>query len=122
MKENGVYDELYTQKPVVALDIMTYDIDTYKRQDDNLKYFDWERIHGASDSEHTRKVNAQSLWFRPTIDWKLNCEDSLSRSNAYKIFSMELETLRFANNIFPVGLMIIILTLVPHIAYIRMTE
>lgn len=62
---------------------MTYDIDTYKRQDDNLKYFDWERIHGASDSEHTRKVNAQSLWFRPKIDWKLNCEDTLSRSDAY---------------------------------------
>lgn len=88
MKENGVYEALYHTEPEVALDIMTYDIDTYKRQDDNLKYIEWGQFHEFGDSESTRTSNTQSLWFRPTIDWKLSCEDNLSRSEAYEIFSM----------------------------------
>ena len=100
---------------------MTYDIDKYDRQG-SIKWFDWNKIQGYESSYQTRSYNEQKLWFRSTIDWSLSCEETLSREDAFAIFNMEMETLGFVENFWPLGFFIIILAVVPHVAYIRMTK
>lgn len=62
-----------------------------------------------------------SLWTRTTIPWSLACEDTLSRADAYEIVSMQLETLGFVDNFWLLGFIILTLTIMPQIAFHRMT-
>ena len=44
--------------------------------------------HYAGDDYETAKKNKlYKLWVRPTITWKLECEDTIPRSAAVKLFS-----------------------------------
>ena len=63
-----------------------------------------------------------SLWTRTTIPWSLSCEETLSRSDAYEIVSMQLETLGFVDNFWLLGFIILTLTIMPQIAFHRMTQ
>ena len=71
----------------------------------------------------SRQSNILSLWTRSTIPWSLECEaNTLSREDAFEIVSMQLETLGFVENFWLLGFVILTLTLMPHIAFMRMTE
>ena len=87
-----------------------------------MTWFDWTRIDDFGRSEPSRRANILRLWTRTTIPWSLSCEENLSRSDAFEIVSMQFETLGFVDNFWLLGVVILTLTLMPHVAYLRMTE
>lgn len=82
MRENGVFDRLYSQEPSsVNHDegaLPGGDVEEMLRKD----------IEMFRTGVNTRDDNIQKLWFRPTIPWKLSCEDSdsISRQEALRVF------------------------------------
>ena len=87
-----------------------------------MTWFDWTRIDDFGRSEPSRRANILRLWTRTTIPWSLQCEENLSRADAFEIVSMQFETLGFVDNFWLLGVVILTLTLMPHVAYLRMTE
>ena len=43
--------------------------------------------YAGDDYETVKKNKIYKLWVRPTITWKLECEDTLPRSKAVKLFA-----------------------------------
>ena len=86
-----------------------------------MHLFNWRDVDDYGVSAPSRNTNIQKMWMRSTIGWSLECEAKLPRENAYNMLKMELETLGFVNNFWLIGICIILLAVIPHVAYLQMT-
>ena len=62
---------------------MHFDLDTYRERSIEMGWFNWERIDNYGQSMPSREQNLLQLWTRTTIPWSLQCEDSLTRAEAF---------------------------------------
>ena len=82
MRENGVFDRLYYQEP------SSVNHDDGALPGGEVEEMIRKDIELFRTGVNTRDDNSQKLWFRPTIPWKLSCEDngSVSRQEALRVF------------------------------------
>ena len=82
MRESGVFDRLYYQEP------SSVNHDDGALPGGEVEEMIRKDIELFRTGVNTRDDNSQKLWFRPTIPWKLSCEDngSVSRQEALRVF------------------------------------
>ncbi len=76
-------------------------------------YFDWGALGKGNESKQSREENMISLWTRPTIFYSLECEDKLSREDAYDSLGKKIEVLAFFQQFWWIGSFIIMLVIIP---------
>ncbi len=82
------------------------------------KSFNWNQVDAYRLSERSRSNNAQKVWMRSTIPWKLVCDrDLISREQAAEIFSMRLDTLGFIDYVIALAVIVVLLVILPFLFF-----
>lgn len=80
----------------------------------------WDNVEDYGASAPSREGNSMQIWMRPTINWPLRCESTMSRSDADEMLGLRLDSLGLVNNFWTLSIAIILIVVAMQCSYYHM--